>query len=148
MLKSGRLRFTIVVAGSFLAAYAVVCASSIKAQIGRQHPGIASLLSPPMFNFHGEYSDGKVLKFEIGMNRQEFCRALMTNYSGQAEVMRDCQIVNAKSLVLIEPGTDISSLVEGNAVCIRWRGNSMIATIGFSGELVRNVEIVFARISL
>ena len=71
------------------ACYFGLAASPLKDEIGRSHPRIAAALSPITFNFNAVYDSGRVLNFEVGMNREQVRRAL-TEHAGRAVILISC----------------------------------------------------------
>jgi hypothetical protein len=71
------------------ACYFGLAASPLKDEIGRSHPRIAAALSPITFNFNAVYDSGRVLNFEVGMNREQVGRAL-TEHAGRAVLLVSC----------------------------------------------------------
>ena len=68
--------------------YAFVAATDVRDRIGRTHPRIASLFSPPFLNFSARYTTGHVLDYTVGMPRQTLINRLEQSFlTGAADVM-------------------------------------------------------------
>jgi hypothetical protein len=83
-------RLLLIVFAALVCGYAAIVISSLPKRIGRQHPEIASLFSPPWFNYAMTYTDGVVLGFRVGSNRAQLREALLSTRVDVIELITPC----------------------------------------------------------
>lgn len=126
----------------FAASYAVMTLPPMKDVIGRYSPVVASLLSPFLFNFSRTYETGRVLEFRIGMTKEALFETLKDNYSGRGELVIDCTVTTAESVVPITAALNISVMYgRGNRLCSRLDSHRLSMHVEFAGDRVSTIEV-------
>src|SRR5260370_11953695 len=109
-----RPRFVSVWVGAVLVVlYVAIAVSPAKREIGRDHPEIASAFSPFLFNFSAKYTAGSVLGFEMHSRRSDVISRLKEVYAGRGELLANCVVERADSLIPITRDLDIASAYGG-----------------------------------
>lgn len=130
--------------------YATISLSPAKESIGRRSPAIASLFSPPWFNFDATYSTGKILQFTIGMNRNELGQFLKSKYSDDATLQQGCgEVVESSSSrvrILSEEGLGL--LRNKNLWCFQSPSRKLGIVFKLKNDRLAEVRIVFVRYSI
>ena len=128
------------------AAYTTVAkTSTLKSAIGRRSPAIASMFSPREFNFTEQYSDGRVLEFDVGMSTGEVLSALRTHYAGRGRVVRNCLIRTVKSLISITPDLlEVPGLDTADRLCV-FADQRLVLIFSLTEERVSSIEVSYVR---
>jgi hypothetical protein len=115
---------------SLLVMYGAICLSPMRKQIGRKHPGIAALLSPPWFNFDADYDSGSVLNFQLGMNRLELEHIIARYYVNNSVLRGGCGD-NGKIVApdIAIGSVESSELIQRKGVVCLWNKSKRLSVI-------------------
>ena len=118
------------------ACYFGLAASPLKDDIGRSRPRIAAALSPIIFNFNAVYDSGRVLNFEVGMNREQVARAL-TEHAERAVLLVSCGNrfgnLHDENLVRVAADEDL--------ICLGFMPISVNVTLRMAGDRLSSIEM-------
>ena len=147
-MKSQRASTRAVIGASALAlfvVYAAICVSPLKTALGRQHPGIASLLAPPAFNFGATYTDGEVLDFRVGMSRLQLAEMLEKRYATRSVLGGYCAdpLATQKSPaeVRIDGSDAYRTLIGRNSICLSILDSRVGMTFALDADVVNRIDI-------
>jgi hypothetical protein len=123
--------------------YLGVSASPLVPAIGRTHPFIAAMLSPPFFNFSASYSAGDVAGFQIGGNRVDVVSAIRELYGYSGQLVASCtKSANQNAeLVVIDNSDRVARLLEQDAICIWVPSRRLSIILWLEGDLLRRVTV-------
>ena len=130
------------VVGLVLLVYLALVASPLDRHLGRSHPRLSAVLSPPFFNFRATYTSGRVLEFRIGMSRVEFGAAL-EGYSGAAVLMPSCAGEAGKAPLPLEDNPRVQSILSAQEVCLFSRKSRLGLFFHFEKELLSSVVVTW-----
>lgn len=134
------------IALTIAAIYGFVAISPAKREIGRNHPEIASIFSPLLFNFSSEYRTGAVLGFRLGSSRQDVFNRLKKVYAGRGDLLRECRVSGADSLVPLTRDLDIAAVDgHGPRLCVFLDSGSLSLDFRFRGDFVSEIDVIFVR---
>jgi hypothetical protein len=129
-----------------LLAYALVAVSPLKKTIGRNHPGVASLFGPPLFNFSASYDSGSVLGFDVNSAQQDVIERLRSVYAGKSNLLVNCAVTHADSIVPITQELDIAATYGGGKkICVSLDGGRLLLDFMFRATTVSSIELAYLR---
>jgi hypothetical protein len=129
-----------------LLGYLLIAISPLKKTIGRNHPEVASLFSPPLFNFSTSYDSGSVLGFDVSSAQQDVFERLRSVYAGKSNLLVNCVVTHADSVVPITPELDISATYGGgDKICVSLDGGRLILDFMLRGTTVSSIELAYIR---
>jgi hypothetical protein len=127
--------------------YCGVALSPARKAIGRNHPGIAAFLSPPLFNFSETYTSGNVRGFAIGMSKTDVLRTLGKNFAGQALILPGCVGKRADAYISTEKAVELpSQLTTTDRLCVYPKSSREILEIEFHFDLVSRISATYVTI--
>lgn len=129
-----------------MALYGVLALSPLKLKIGRSHPGVASIFSPPLFNFSASYGSGSVLEFSVGMPPEQVLSLLKGNYAGRSKLLSNCVGTTANSLIAVTPSLDVASVYGGgDRLCAYLESGRLLLDFSFRNGVVSRINVTYVR---
>ena len=129
-----------------LLAYVLVAISPLKNMIGRTHPEVASLFSPPLFNFSASYDSGSVLGFDVSSSQQEVFERLRSVNAGKSNLLANCVVTHADSVVPITAELDIAAAYGGgDKICVSLNRGRVLLDFMLRGSNVSSIELSYIR---
>jgi hypothetical protein len=129
-----------------VALYLVLALSPLKTTIGRSYPGVASVFSPPLFNFSASYESGSVLDFFVGMSREQTFSVLKGTYVGRSKLLSNCVGTRANSLIPVTASLDIASAYGGgDRLCAYLESGRLLLDFTFQNGAVSRIDLAYVR---
>ena len=129
-----------------VALYFVLALSPLRTAIGRTYPRVASLFSPPLFNFSAAYDSGSVLEFAVGMSRERTFELLKSHYAGRSELLANCVGTRANSLIPVTPSLDVASVYGGGEkMCAYLESGRLLVSFTYQSGSVSKIDVTYVR---
>jgi hypothetical protein len=147
-----------------LVCYLIIPSTELPSNVGRYNPSLASLLSPPDFNFQATYDQGEVLGLRVGMSRAEFVEQLTRLFpedtlAGNCAEVRELpnqipvtgnKVFLKQGVVVQVPNAEVmrSIALAAETICVFGRDRPRVVAVVFAEEHIATIEVTYARFSI